>query len=555
MLVIRMANTQEGPAKALATTLPKATTIKWDTPNWEEHLPEGSDSITVVAHTTDERETIGEKTPDQFVTDFIAQLQGMGKERIKNLYLISCEAGFHDQGQESIADKIQNKLQRNGYDITVHAFQNQDRNAHSMYVKIIEQVGIAGKRQGNGAAPGTLEVYEYLNRESANIDKQINNAIELKSRYQRNSEEYKTITSRLQELNKEKNAMVTNQSYQVNKSVVITNYPNNMGMATPATYKQFLKNNASLQKKQDNTLLLINGSTETIKGLLSKYLAPTKFSQRAKETLFNTKKEKKQHAETLQSIILRMSNDGKGTNDAKKHIDEGKSNQSIYTTNGAKKTRYPEILDKTTQELEYIQCLSSQLDRFKKEQRELINDYLSIDSEADQDAKTAKEHMRDWLLQDLDDQDDQSSNYNDLSDPLKTRISIYSEAIKKIETEYKAHPNEDSKIKLQDIYEYAEAELKRFIQTASSNTDDGGMQKAEDRLKERITTKLRSEQGFFKSDSLIDNLIAKLLLFFNKHNCFLDTTKKYKQALNMAKAIGGEELNNTMSVFENVNRP
>lgn len=82
--------------------------------------------LTLVAHTYDERKTIGNHTPSALAKAFAKKYPNPeDKLKLKEIFLISCEAGISVDGRPSLAQQLATELNKKGFnEVVIHAVAN-----------------------------------------------------------------------------------------------------------------------------------------------------------------------------------------------------------------------------------------------------------------------------------------------------------------------------------------------------------------------------------------------------------------------------------------------
>lgn len=117
-------------------------------------------------------QTIGGLTPTNFAKSLAAKYSDENKNKLKHVYLISCEAGFSN-GKDCLAQNIADELYNRGFaNVVIHAMTNPaDAPKAGMRVKII---GKTGASQALGREIGDIQSVSYdatqIQQEEKGID-------------------------------------------------------------------------------------------------------------------------------------------------------------------------------------------------------------------------------------------------------------------------------------------------------------------------------------------------------------------------------------------------
>jgi hypothetical protein len=124
------------------------------------------ESVTLVGHTDDSRDTVGDKSPEQIAAALAAKY-GQNKGNLKEIFLFACEAGVKTDQANCFAQDLADELVLQGFseNLIVHSVEPPE-GTYSMYV------GVTSKSLGGEiAGKGQIEAYAYKNKESAEYDR------------------------------------------------------------------------------------------------------------------------------------------------------------------------------------------------------------------------------------------------------------------------------------------------------------------------------------------------------------------------------------------------
>ena len=150
ILYFKEDKTSADSLKLLADKM-NGNTAKEKTQEFGTPLSLGSLSdITLVAHTSDEAKHIGDRTPLQLATDFEKMFHGKDKTELRDIYLISCEAGMYKGANLPLAQKFVDAMHSKGFiNLKVHAISNPlGSDIETMRVAVTNQGGVTMVPQG-----------------------------------------------------------------------------------------------------------------------------------------------------------------------------------------------------------------------------------------------------------------------------------------------------------------------------------------------------------------------------------------------------------------------
>lgn len=166
MPVLYIADTDLATAEALAYSLgEKAQCIVM---NLEQpvsiFLPPKVEEIILVAHTSDDRKKIGNKTPTQMAEEFALLLKDK-KDHPLGIYLISSNAGLSREGEMSIAQQFALEMKNQGFlQLLVYAFAGPC-NANILGIRLEVMT-----KNDLGFQPGEINAAYYIDKESERLD-------------------------------------------------------------------------------------------------------------------------------------------------------------------------------------------------------------------------------------------------------------------------------------------------------------------------------------------------------------------------------------------------
>ena len=138
----------------------------------DKHIGSDSGPIFYMGHTDDTQKKIGDMTPKELAKKFADGVSPGNRKQVKDLYLISCEAGLLPD--PSLAKQLSIELKKQGFtNLKIHAVSSSPvRDAPGMYVQVITNQGIF-----SNAALGSIQAYAYTTDQAGKRRKEIDDKL------------------------------------------------------------------------------------------------------------------------------------------------------------------------------------------------------------------------------------------------------------------------------------------------------------------------------------------------------------------------------------------